>query len=284
MIGITEHTNELGIHVIGLDYVADPKKRTPEWEKAAKQGLDERSWRKEYKRDWTVASGLPVYADLFQRSWHVANEQLRASRDLPLIRGWDIGPTHVFPACVIAQLDPLNRLDVLYEIVTWDGRGDPQSCPVDVFADDVILVCNRDYPDAEWIDYADPAGWTPSMTDNKSAVMILQAKGIHPRRGPVTFSIRKMAVNDRLSKASHGRASMLISPNCRMLIEGFDGAYKYEEIGQTGRFKASVEKNAWSHPIDALQYLVGGLYVPPKRERDEDDRRKTVRRDRVTGY
>lgn len=285
MIGITEFDTQSGIHVVGLDYVADPMKRTPEWEAEARRGLDERSWRKEYKRDWTIASGLPVYPD-FVQSFHIAEKQLLAIPNRSIIRGWDLGPTHVLPACAFGQLDALGRFNVLYELVSWDGRGDQPQCSIPTFADSVILDSNQLFPGFEFIDYVDPAGWTKSQTDERSAIDILREKGIHPRKGPVTFTVRKKCMEGQLQRAVGGRAALLISPTCRMIIEGLSGAYKYEEIGETGRYKPTVDKNAWSHIINALEYSVGGTYaVSTKKDRDNDQKRRgRVKRDPITGY
>jgi len=277
ILGVSEFKNKLGVTVVGLDYVANPAKRSAEWEAKTREGMDERAWRKEFKRDWTIASGMPVYALDFVADWHVSSAPLLYNPALPMYRGWDIGPTHNQPACCIAQWDGLRRLDVISEIVTWDGRGDSKTREIPDFADDVLFYCKQHFPDvSEWVDISDPAGWTPSMTDGKSAIMILEQKGIHPRRGPVTFTERKQAILDILCRSSQGRSAMAISPQCRMIIEGFQGAYKYEQVGETKIYKATVDKNAWSHIMNALEYIVGSMFEPVYKQehqeyREEDD-------------
>jgi len=46
------------------------------------------------------------------------------------------------------------------------------------------------------------------------------------------------------------------------------------------------EKNAWSHPVDALTYVIGALYTPRPREKDidVDEVKRRPRKDKVTGY
>lgn len=281
MTGLEQWDTKLGLHVVRLHYTADPYKRTEEWYEEARRGMKDREWNKEYEISWEESSGLGVFSEDFVRDWHVAKQPLYADAQRRLVRGWDFGLT---PACIWAQVDAMGRLNVLHELVTWDGRGDMKQMGIENFAQVAILDSNTIFPGAKWEDYADPAGWAKAQTDEKSCVDIMNQLGIYPSRGPVTFTLRRKAINDRLNSAIGGRASLFLDPSCRMLIEGFKGKYCFEQIGETGRFKDTIEKNAWSHPMDALSYIVGALYVPPKKDKDEDEQRKRTKRDPVTGY
>ena len=287
MIGVEERDHG-GIHIVRLHYSADPEKRSACWLAAAKEGYPgERMWRREMEIDWTIASGLPVYADEFVRDWHVAREALSAHPKLPIYRGFDFG---LSPACVWAQVDTMGRINVIAEHVTWTGRGDMRQLGIERFAPEVIRLSNEWFPSmeregkTEFIDYADPAGWSKAQTDERTCIEILQAKGIHPRKGPVTFTARRRAMTECLGQAIGGRAKLLISPDCSMLIEGFQGAYRFEQIGETGRYREDVEKNAWSHPMDALEYVVGGIFGAMKHEDKRNRRGRVGRPERVTGY
>ena len=288
MIGLHEFDNDIGIHVVQLDLEADPAKRSDEAQAAMFVGMSEPDIQREYKRNWRVATGQPVYAGQFVKSWHVAPEPLLAYPNLPLYGGWDAGPTHTAPARIVAQLDPMGRINVLAEFYTWDGWGDAVTMDFDLFTEDVLLKCNADFYGADWIDYADPAGWGKStlhhMSEEKSCVDILRRRGVHPKPGPMTFTARKEAMNGRLRLAIGGRAAIWIDPSCHMLIEGFEGAYRYEQIGETGRFKPTVEKNAWSHPMNALEYIVGALFGKTQQRERDPEPAKQRRRDKVTGY
>jgi len=268
MIGIEEREYN-GIKILRLHYTADPAKQTPEWKTEAHRALSEREWRREYEIDWTIASGLPVYADVFIRELHIAKQPLLAHPNLPMYRGWDFGLT---PACVWGQLDPMGRLNILAEMVTWDGRGEMKQMGIERFAPGVIVRSNERWPNVEWKDRADPAGWTASQTDEKTCVQIMQDLGIYPSPGPVTFTDRKRYLTNLLERMVGGRAAIMISPDCHMVIEGLAGAYRYEKIGETGRYKQTVEKNAWSHPINGLEYMVGSIYANTTRQDDEEER------------
>ena len=258
MVGLEEREHN-GIHIARLHYIADPAKRSGEWKAQAREGfVSDREWRREMEIDWTVASGLPVYAEEFIRDFHIAKEPLLAYPDKTILRGWDFG---LQPACAFTQVDTQGRLNVIGEYVTWDGRGDMKQKGILRFAEEVIALSNDWYPGAPFRDYADPAGWSKAQTDERTCVEIMRDKDIHPIQGPITFEARKRAMVAMLGEQAGGRAKLLISPDCHMLIEGFEGAYKYEQIGETGRYKETVEKNAWSHPMNALEYIIGAVFT-----------------------
>jgi hypothetical protein len=277
MIGIEERDTKTGIHVFRIHYTADPMKRVDTWQDDAAKGMpggkQGKAWRREMDIDWTVASGFPVYEDEFSRDLHIAKESLLALPGKVILRGWDFGLT---PACCWAQNDSLSRLNVLGELVAWDGRGPMKQMGIERFAPMVIAQSNEWFPGARFIDYADPAGWQKAQTDEKSCIQIMQALGIEDiRRGPVTWTDRKARMVNTLGQVVGGRGKLMIDPSCTMLIEGFCGAYKFEEIADTGRHKESVEKNAWSHIMNGLEYLVGAIYADPiKEETNIPTRRK----------
>ncbi len=292
MTGISERETLSGIHVFGIDFIADPLKRELSWQDEEATGMlggkTGKAWRQEMLRDWTIASGLGIYAEEFVRDWHVAKQPLQISKGI-MVRGWDLGVTHLLPACVWGQADSLGRLGVCHELVTYRGRGPVKTVSIPQFVDNVIFVSNQLYPNMQWIDYVDPSAWTKSLvgTESKSCIDVMQAKGLNARPGPVTFQDRKNAMIGGLSMAVQGSPNMVIDPGCTMVIEGLGGAYKYEQIGETGRYKPVAEQNAWAHVISALEYMVGGLYTPPRRKssRDENNyRRRAKKRDKVTGY
>ena len=183
------------------------------------------------------------------------------------------------PACVWLQVDPMGRINVLAEAVTWDGRGQQVQQGIEEFCPVMIAKTNQSYPGLECEDFADPAGWQKAQTDEKTCVAIMNDHKIFPTPGPIRWLARKEAMVNVLQKIAGGRALLQISPGCRMLIEGFQGTYRFEEIGDTKTYKEHVEKNAWSHPMNALEYVVAALYtnrrVGASKERDyayeEDD-------------
>lgn len=270
-----------GIRVVRLHYTAAEDKRAEEWPEKTRLalGMSLRDWEREMEVNWAIASGLPVYGVDFVRDFHVAKQELLAFPQLPIYRGWDFG---LQPACVWCQVDAFGRLNVLQEIVTWNGRGPQKQQGIEALCPQVTFISNRDYPNAEFVDFADPAGWQKAQSDEKTCVQIMHQHGIHPRQGPMTWTARRRAMVNILTKSIGGRAAMLLSPVCVMLIEGFGGAYRFEEIGETGHYKETVEKNAWSHIMNGLEYVVGGLFSVETVARKAKPRPK--HRARHTGY
>jgi hypothetical protein len=261
--GITEFDTKSGIHVVQLDHWADPLKRSPEWEKQAHQGLDERSFRKEYKRDWTVASGKPIYEGYFDRERHVAKQPYALSDEAQeILLGFDFGRQ---PACVWARLTPRGCLRVLRENVAWNGRGPVKMRDTLELADDMQIINSRYYPGRSFDAYVDFAGYTKSESLSISCVDVLQREKYNIQTvqpGPVGWQVRKQAMFDALNQMRGDEPLLQLDPGCTMLIEGFESAYKYREVGPEGAkvFVDEAEKNAWSHIMNALEYVVGTVF------------------------
>jgi hypothetical protein len=273
MIGVEERDTKSGIHVFRVHYSADPLKREEDWLDGAAEGMPGgragRAWKREMEIDWTISSGLPVYVDEFSRSVHVAKSALAYNPNLPLLRGWDFGGT---PACVFAQCDALGRLYVLGELVTWDGRGNQKQSNIEAFLPLVITKTNAEYPGAEVVDYADPAGWAKSQTDGNTCAQLMALAGVYAQPGPVTWTARQTAMTRALTRMIAGAPAIVFSPAATMVVEGMSGAYKFKQVGDSSTYLEVPEKNAWSHPLDALHYIVGSTFLPQPTHTEEADR------------
>ncbi len=73
-------------------------------------------------------------------------------------------------------------------------------------------------------------------------------------------TIRREAVAGCLNRLVDGEPGLLLSPHCKMLRKGFSGGYHYKRVRVVGdeRYHDKPDKNAFSHPHDALQYLLSG--------------------------
>ena len=59
-----------------------------------------------------------------------------------------------------------------------------------------------------------------------------------------------------------GEPGFVIDKRCKTLRKGFQGGYKYKRIqvgGSDDRFRDVPDKDKYSHPHDALQYLCLGF-------------------------
>jgi len=197
-----------------------------------------------------ILTGEKVYPE-FHSEYHSTDEEIVPERGVPVIRGWDFGLT---PCCVFTQLiDGQWRVfDELQEF----------NMGIDQFADKVVMYCKNKYPMFNFYDYADPAGWKMSETDERTCVQFMNGKGIYPERGEVTFVARREAVATRLKKLDEkGNYAFKISKrNCPILYDGFVGGYHFPTNKDGIVIKERPVKNEFSHTSDALQYAASRLF------------------------
>ncbi len=211
--------------------------------------------------------GEPIYKN-FNYSLFVSNKQLLHSPRTVLLRGWDIGPTAVNKACIVAQLDSRGVLIVLAEFMMLDPG-------VTKFGEYVKSYTNAWFPDVPGIrDFCDPVAFDISQTDGQSPATKLRDIGIDLIAGEESFQLRYDAVNQTMNRFIDGVPGMYIDgTRCRKLVEGFMGGYLYKIVDlPTQRFSKEPVKNMYSHYHDALQYLCSRLAFVQGRKRDESEK------------
>jgi hypothetical protein len=193
---------------------------------------------------------------------HLSPTIIEPMRGLPLLLGWDFGLT---PACVFAQMRPNGQLVVLDELCS-DQMGIKQ------FARDVVkpFIANK-YGGMAIRAWGDPQGREGAQSDSEMTCYQELAKaGLHASAARSNdFLTRREAVADFLTRLADGQPGILLSPTCKMLRKGFNGAYKRARIQIAGgmndvRFKDEPVKNEYSHPQDALQYICLETNAPRK--------------------
>jgi hypothetical protein len=199
-----------------------------------------------------VVDGKPVYPE-YSDTIHCASEvDIRPVQGVPLVLGWDFGLT---ACCIIGQLTSRGRLLVIDEI-TSDGMGIRQ------FANDVVVpYLSANYSGFDIRSVGDPAGVQRGQNNEATCLQELAEAGI-PTDPAWTNdpTARREAVAGFLNKMSDGQPSFQLSPKCRMLRKGFLGGYHYRRIQTSGgKFTDKPDKNEYSHPHDALQYLALSL-------------------------
>lgn len=195
-----------------------------------------------------VMDGKPMYPE-FLDSAHVGDCGPVAGK--PIRRGWDFGLT---PACTFSQMLPSGRWAVFDELVS-DNMG------ADRFSDEVLKMSGDRYAGFEFEDIGDPAGEQRAQSDATTCFQVLQGKGINIRGGEQDMSARLESVKHPLNRMVDGKPMFILHPRCKMLRRGFQGGYHRRRI-QTGteRYADKPEKNAYSHPHDALQYDATELF------------------------
>ena len=195
-----------------------------------------------------VREGKIIYTN-YMDTEHCSLVGLEPWRAIHLTLGWDFGLT---PACVLTQYHPTGRLRILREL-----------CATEMgllrFARDAVrpyLIAN--FNGFSYVSGCDPSGARRSeVDDTKSCYLELKNTGF-----PVKLAYsnalepRFSAVDNFLTKLVEGKPAFQLDPSCTLLRKGFNGEYKRRKMNIAGAeiYADQPEKNAVSHPHDALQY------------------------------
>lgn len=228
-------------HTLGMDYyLRQIPGKDHEWIKVYIMG--------EYG---AVMDGKPVYPEYSDLS-HCPDLDVKPMEKQPIMLGWDFGLT---PSCIIGQLSPRGQLIILDEVIS-DNMGIRQ------FANEVVVpYLSSHYKDFSILSTGDPAGVQRAQSNESTCLDELKLAGI-PTQPAWTndFTARREAVAGFLNKMVDGKPAFLLSQKCRTLRKGFLGGYCYKRVQVSGgRFKDKPDKNEYSHPHDALQYLALSL-------------------------
>lgn len=200
-----------------------------------------------------VVEGKPVYGSAFRDRMHVPEHVIEPVPGLRLLLGADFGLT---PAGVIAQKTPNGRWLVLDEFVTDD-------CGIIRFAELFTKHIATNYPDHQVdVGWCDPAGNQKSQIDERTALEIMQLyTPFRWKLAPTnSLAIRIEAVRGALNRLVDGEPGILVSKRAKTLRKGFVSGYHYKLIlsGDGTQTQSEPNKNKYSHPHDALQYLLCG--------------------------
>ena len=203
-----------------------------------------------------VLEGKPVYPE-YRDSVHCPAEPLEAIPHMPITIGVDWGLT---PAAVYAQRDLMGRWRWLDECVTED-MGAVR------FAEALSADMQRKFPGFTFTMWGDPSGDIRSASDERTPFDIFKGRNLHIKPAPTNDPIlRREAVAVCLSRMIDGIPGLLISKRCEMTRKGMAGGYHYKRIQIVGdeRFHDVPDKNKYSHPCEAGQYLMLGGGENPK--------------------
>lgn len=217
-----------------------------------------------------VRDGKPVYPEYNDTSHCI---ELEPNEKSIVYRGWDFGLT---PACVFAQQLPDGRF-LVFDELTADSIG------IDNFSTAVLEHCAQRYPwfhSDRLVDIGDPAGNSRGAMakENETCFSILRGKQIHVIDGEQGLTIRLESVKHTLGKLIAGKPRFILHPRCKQLRRGFMGRYQYRRMQISGtdtRYQDAPDKNVYSHPHDALQYICARLFGQAVKNR-ETDRRKPI--------
>lgn len=195
-----------------------------------------------------------VYPD-WNEDAHLAPEALEYVPGVPLLGGADFARN---PALIVGQVVE-GQLRVLREFV---GSNVATAA---FFANDVVPAMNVLFPGWQkgWRGWGDPSGSGRTGGDDSTMFSHARAAGMTLIPAITNDPDRRQGeVENLLMQTVRGKPKILVSPVCRMLVQGFRGGYQLapQKLDANER-SASDEpvKNAYSHPHDALQYLALGV-------------------------
>ena len=246
----------------------------------------DREWIKVYAEGkyGFVQTGKPVFP---QYSDAVHCQEFKADPGLELLLGFDAGLT---PACVIAQLSKRGQLRILDELVAQNM--DSYTLARDVLKPHLAKYYpGYRYHDTAWGDPAKTRGDAASHSaigilndayseDGDSCQQGIVVQPLHlpfmtiPAPGDNSLAPRISAVNFYLTKLIDGAPGFLLHPRCTLLRKGFLGKYRLERIQVSGsdeRYKEIPQKNAASHPHDALQNIALGTLGITQQEAEPEE-------------
>ena len=254
--------NELGFTTVRLHYTCDPEKDPKteagqQWfERMRRLYPDEHQWNQEFEINWWIAAGTRVFPEFTESKYCQSLEH--RNRKI-LYRAWDFG-WHA-PACLIAQIDPKDRLLILREVI-----GNQQTTRD--FAKQVIDRCAQWYPHgAGFEDFCDPAGQHHNATASERSetrdVEILNGLGIYPKweYGWSRKDGRALIHQLLVMRTDQTPSAYVDAIHCPILVQGFLGKYVFPETKDGRAHDEPDEGNhPWSDAMASLRYLCTGLY------------------------
>lgn len=197
-----------------------------------------------------VESGKRVYPE-FSYDLHSV-DRIEAIQGAPLYLGWDFGLT---PACIVLQVTTRGQIRVLKEYVAED-------IGIRTFAQNIVVPnLAVDFPYCKvGGSQGDPAGAKgDEIMEELSCIGELNALGIATVTATTNDpDVRINSVRYYLNLMVDGRPAFLISrEGCPLLVKGFMSGYNYKRVSISGdeRYRDKPDKNKYSHPHDALQYI-----------------------------
>jgi len=213
----------------------------------------------------SVSDGKPIYKEQWREHLHI-NKNIEYIPGHPVIAGLDFGLT---PAAVFGQITPRGKINIFAELVS-DNAG------INQFYHTLLKPFMRTrLLNSPLIWTGDPSGNKRAETNEQTVFKELHELGIDVVPACTNnITMRLEAVRFYLAMMVDGDAAFQVHPDCRFLLKGFNGGYKFRRIQVVGdeRFMSIPDKNKFSHVHDALQALM--LYI----KGDKVDSKPFIRR------
>ncbi len=236
-----------------------------------------------FKGHWanSVLPGVPVLehvnSNLFLKS------DLQYFPERTMYRGWDLGVSAKWMACVWGQFTPQRTFQVLLEYVS-NEHGTAVG-----FVREVIRMTREHFPELEeqvrFLDVGDPDIKTESKATEGSAMyrdvqsIVRHETGVRILTGKRHFIPRKeslLSLFRMLAGVDDVPAIAIDADKCPLVADGVRGNWRYTEkhgINWEGTKGSASEpiKDKYSHPMDALSYVVDRFVRHFKSAEDDEE-------------
>lgn len=199
-----------------------------------------------------VKEGKPVYPD-FNDAAMVRTFELE--KYLGLSVGCDFGLT---PAAILGQRNLRGQWRLRHELVTEDTGIQRFGAELKRFIDAHFMGWHINGI------YGDPAGGQRQAgdVDERTSFQLMAAVGVEcvPAPGDNDIVLRVEAFSAPMRRFVDGEPGILIHPDCKVLRKACQGGYAYKRVKVVGtdRHRDLPDKDKYSHPADAGQYLLLG--------------------------
>lgn len=197
-----------------------------------------------------VVEGKPCYP-MYLDSMHCSPEVLEPDPKVALFFGADFG---VSSASVIGQKLPDGQWLILDEFISDDGKG------IKAFGEALASYVALMYPGFEiggcW---GDPSGENKTLEGNTPIAILRAATGWDWKPAPTNdIDMRLESVRGALRRLVMGKPGLYVSPKAATIRKGFTGGYHYKTKNDGTQTFEIPNKNRFSHPHDATQYMLLG--------------------------
>lgn len=226
--------------------------------KDARKTMTEEEYNREYECSFDSIIGKRIYPE-FRHRTHVAQTSIAPLHPTTIYRGWD--NTGLSPAIAFSYLTSTGQWRIFKEFC-FEDTGIMEA------TETVIVWGNHMLPaGCKFVDYGDPAGRIRD-TNKGSARDYITIKAremgvdLYIADGVQTWKVRRESVANRLNRFANGEPGLLVDPECKTIIEGFDGGYSFRELANLpGMFVEEPIKNKYSHIQDAIQYKATRMFT-----------------------
>lgn len=244
---------------------------SPEAIAAAKEDLDELTFRQEYDADFVTFEGKVYYC--FDPSVHV--HRVKYNPDLPLITCWDFNVSPgVMTICQEQAIEDkslppaISRIDPVVTVL--DEVHIPRNSNTEIVCRKFLSKFGQHQQDV--LCYGDASGGAKSsakvrgsdwdlIRDHFKPVFGQRLKMRYPRANPKERS-RVNAVNSRFRSAD-GTVRVVVDPKCKFLIKDFEGVrYVQGGAGEIDKFRDPE----LTHLSDAFGYYINRRFPTDRQE------------------